>query len=426
MIPAPRRVDPHAGRRLRTRVTSIHLFLTTACNLRCAYCHQDRRSGTTMPWRTLRAVLDWAQEHAERPIQIIASGGEPLLALPLLRQAIEYASRRLEGDSPPEWVLQTNGELLDPAALEFLAEHGFAIHLSCDGIPAAQRFRDRGASSRLHDFLDSLSCGDPQPLGDRLTVLMTVIPETIEDLADSFSYLVEKSVSSISISPAFAPDGWSTERFDELGRQFEQIAERSLGHYRRTGGIPFIPFRTECARRPPPWYPVSMCGVTGGQTMAVDVDGSVYGCAMLVDGASAQASPWLRAELARLRIGHIDDTDLRTAMDAFVAKAHESEILANKRGKRSDAARCAICPAISECDLCPVSIGLVPGNDDPNRVPDFGCAFHLAAFRAKQQFRDSLGAICCRTESAERAALSESHSLLMTRTVARQPESPAS
>ena len=41
-----------------TDIRGLSVVLTAACNLRCAYCYQDRRSGWRMSWSTLRQAID--------------------------------------------------------------------------------------------------------------------------------------------------------------------------------------------------------------------------------------------------------------------------------------------------------------------------------------------------------------------------------
>jgi hypothetical protein len=38
-----------------------------------------------------------------------------------------------------------------------------------------------------------------------------------------------------------------------------------------------------------------------------------------------------------------------------------------------------------------MSIGNLPGNEDPDRVPDFSCAFHLVALKHRDLFWKHVG-----------------------------------
>ncbi len=58
------------------------------------------------------------------------------------------------------------------------------------------------------------------------------------------------------------------------------------------------------------------------------------------------------------------------------------------RGRREDPdlGRCCDCPYLPECTVCPVSIGRIPGDTDPDRVPDFLCAFNQVRVEHKRLF----------------------------------------
>jgi hypothetical protein len=56
--------------------------------------------------------------------------------------------------------------------------------------------------------------------------------------------------------------------------------------------------------------------------------------------------------------------------------------------KYSSYDRCAECRFAAECSICPTSIGHIPGNTDPRRVPDFGCAYNLVSLAYRERSPD--------------------------------------
>ena len=92
---------------------TVELMLTTGCNLRCRYCYQRRRAPRTMSPAVLdAAVRRLVASRYDRP-WLIFYGGEPLLAAPLVRRALErvrlWAPRRMR----PDVRILTNGTRLD-------------------------------------------------------------------------------------------------------------------------------------------------------------------------------------------------------------------------------------------------------------------------------------------------------------------------
>jgi MoaA/NifB/PqqE/SkfB family radical SAM enzyme len=76
----------------------MEAVLTTACNLSCAYCYQNRRSDYRMQWATLRASADLLIESAEPEVSLTFFGGEPLLEYPLIRRCVDYVKDRAPAD----------------------------------------------------------------------------------------------------------------------------------------------------------------------------------------------------------------------------------------------------------------------------------------------------------------------------------------
>jgi hypothetical protein len=93
-----------------------------------------------------------------------------------------------------------------------------------------------------------------------------------------------------------------------------------------------------------------------------------------------------------MRIGRLGSSDLSAALREFPAATERAEIFHRKQDKYSTYGRCADCDFLGECSVCPISIGHVPGNDDPDRVPDFACAFNLALGRQRRRFAEAIAA----------------------------------
>jgi sulfatase maturation enzyme AslB (radical SAM superfamily) len=241
------------------RIQSLHVQLTTECNLRCAYCYQRGmtrgavRGGTqgearsavrrgprdTIPWLTLRRALDWALQSGRRDLEIIFSGGEPLLAWPLIRRAVAHVEahagagghvhsrthsverthsnqrrqmdkRAHAGELPrsrrrPRFALLTNGLLLDDDKIAFLVQHAFSLQLSFDGIAALQDLRRRGSFEILDGLLRDLRVRHARYFRRHVSIAMTLVPDAVPSLAKSIGYFLRQGVRDIVITPTLTP-----------------------------------------------------------------------------------------------------------------------------------------------------------------------------------------------------------------------------
>lgn len=368
------------------RITTLELILTASCNLACGYCYQNAKQKKSMDVATLERALDLILGSREPRITILFIGGEALLELPLLRHGVEYVEARRERGRSVDYQISTNGLLLDAETARFLAKNRFRTQLSHDGVPAAQAVRGEGTHARLDALLERLRREEPYFFRYRFVVQNTVTGATVPYIADSFAYHLEKGVERIRISACdtFDPT-WSNDLVPELDRQFARVFELSLAHYRRTGKVPFEPFRRErrAARR---LLGRSMCGIGSGKTVTVDVDGSISGCVTFVESYQKFTSRFLRERLESIRLGRLDDGTLPRRLAMYPGAVDATELFDRKEEKYSSFGRCGECRHLADCFICPVSIGHIPGNQDPRRVPDFPCAFNLATMRNRERF----------------------------------------
>ena len=326
--------------------------------------------------------------------QVIFSGGEPLLEFPAIQAAVRY----LEEKSPPgrriRLGLSTNGILLNDNIADFLAQHDFETHLSFDGVPLAQDLRARSTFAVLDRLLDKIGTRNAEYFAHKLRVNMTLMPAAIVSLSESISYFLGKGVRELVVYPADLPDSaWSGKRTEELQDQFAAVFETCLRHFQQTGQVPLLLFR----RKPEEFLRRTggrlMCGALSGRNITVDVDGLAYGCPLAVESYRRVRSPVLRSRLARLKIGAVSDPQFGRTCIRFEALSRASEPLYRKETKHSCFGRCSECRFFDLCETCPLSAGCNPRNSDPDRVPDFPCAFHRIALAFRDGFPVGLGTL---------------------------------
>ncbi|WP_265946272.1 peptide-modifying radical SAM enzyme CbpB [Dechloromonas sp. A34] len=122
--------------RFGLKPSGVYLNPTERCNLNCTYCYlpdTQRSGGSHMPAVTLLASLGKLRDYFR---SVMPDGRKPRAifhgAEPLMNQAAVFEAIDAFGD---DFVfgLQTNGTLLDDAALDFLTSRNVSIGLSLDG-----------------------------------------------------------------------------------------------------------------------------------------------------------------------------------------------------------------------------------------------------------------------------------------------------
>jgi sulfatase maturation enzyme AslB (radical SAM superfamily) len=360
-----------------------------------------------MSWETLEPALDLVLRSQARDVTVRFIGGEPLLETPLMRRAVSYVRERSPPGRVVTYSISTNGLLLDDETVEFLARNAFETQLSFDGIPEAQDIRGRGTHRKLDALLDHLreSFGTFYRLN--LHIGVTLHSGNLRYLARSIEYFLAKGIRSISIGPLLSHDpGWRLDDIDELNRQFERIFDLSRAHLRRTGKVPLEVFKktgTQHDHHRPSGE--SMCGAPRGDGIAVDVDGQVTGCVTFAESYQRLPTEFLKSRLDSMRMGKVRDLEFRRRLALYPEAARAAGIFHDKASKHSSYRRCRDCEYLRDCTICPTSIGHLPGNSDPHRVPDLGCAYNLIAFKYRARFpRQSVDANPITGTSRKRSA----------------------
>jgi len=358
--------------------------VTSACNLKCAYCLQDRHPGRRMSEETARRVLDRLLHSRRRELAIGFYGGEPLLAFDLVRRTVEEAERRRPRGSRLLLSLSTNGLLLDAEKAAFLGAHGVETQVSFDGSRAAQELRAPGTFGVLSDRLEELRRLCPAFYEGRLEVAIIVTPDNLHTLAESVDLLLERRVPRITLGPVMGGSvKWERSREPEMDGQLRLVYRRCRSVYDRTGRVPVTLFR-RAPGRPLAKERGAMCGIGRGGSITVDVDGEVSACPLLVRSCQTFSGAGLRRWVEPLRIGQLDAPDLGGRLERFRAEVRRSPLFMQRERKRTTRRRCAECRYRASCRVCPVAIA--HAGKDPHLVPEFLCAFNRLSLKYRERF----------------------------------------
>ncbi|WP_303816593.1 radical SAM protein [Acidaminococcus timonensis] len=111
--------------------------VTTQCNFHCDYCSEGNQEPQFLSLELFKKLVDEIPEiiKANKEVEILWHGGEPLLwGLKRLDAAMNYAEKKLNGFHY-HFSMQSNGYLIDDAAIEILKRHHVRVGVSLDGYP---------------------------------------------------------------------------------------------------------------------------------------------------------------------------------------------------------------------------------------------------------------------------------------------------
>ena len=369
------------------RVSEVTVIATSSCNQRCSYCYVKGRPAASPPWSAVRAALDALLSSPVDHVQVGFTGGEPLLAQPLVTRAVNYVQTRRRPDQRVRYKLLTNGLLLDQRTLSWLERHAFHLQISADGTRNAQDYRSPGTFDALDRLIRTMKGDSPRYFRSQVSVAMTLTPETVAGLADSVGYLLDAGVNTIRLTPASGVPPSRDDVFPELDRQFARVYKRALAEFRRTGDVPVAAFRKRLPwrTRPPasPW----VCRAPLGASLVVDVDGQVSTC-LLATKSYAEARhlpPSLRKAADALRLSSPKDR-LGGPLRQVGGLAPSTQVFSSGTRRHSICGPCRQCQWSGECLVCPLMTTGVVGAKRSLRVPAFLCAFNRAMLKHRARF----------------------------------------
>ncbi|MFA5038964.1 MAG: radical SAM protein [Candidatus Omnitrophota bacterium] len=196
---------------------NIWLFVTGRCNLACDYCFfRGRDKQQTLSVRQIHSLLEALPRG--RSYDFVFSGGEPLLAWPLVKKSIALIQRLFPQS---DITLQTNMFFFDKKTLAVLRSCDAVIEPGLDGaFFANHRHRIGFELKNFSRCLRNISLAVKSRL--RMSPTMTVVPSETRSLFDNFSFLRRLGLKAVEVHPAFRA-GWNRRAAEEFLRQYRKI-----------------------------------------------------------------------------------------------------------------------------------------------------------------------------------------------------------
>jgi uncharacterized protein len=161
-------------------------------------------------------------------LSVIFFGGEPLLEIDLLERIVPYVrGKEKEAGKKVDFSLSTNGLLLSPKVVDFLAKKRIGCQVSIDG-PAGTHDRTRvlpngeGTYNAILPGVKRLISRRPGKVPARVTIAGGLI-----DLHETVNHLLDLGFGSVHVEPAIGSSGdleVTQEDVEEIKKQNESLA----------------------------------------------------------------------------------------------------------------------------------------------------------------------------------------------------------
>lgn len=225
---------------------------TAYCNMACSYCGQEHLKSSVRLHKIARRVEEVIADPATRHVRVTWFGGEPMLALGVIRELSERFLKATQAHGKSYSAsMPTNGSLLTERTLKVLRDCGIdSIEVTIDGPPEVhdRRRLKRNGSGSFHQITSALR--DHLPPGLNLTIRVNIDSENEDSVADLIQQLAEIPLKAgLALMPVhfWGNDVSDVEieirRFAALEAQWLRLAG-SLGF--PLGPIPNALKRTTC------------------------------------------------------------------------------------------------------------------------------------------------------------------------------------
>lgn len=185
----------------KENIVGITLMLVQGCNLACSYCFGDEGSycdSGKMSKETAFKAIDYLFEHSDADkVLITFFGGEPLLAVDLMKEIISYCKTK---DKNVGYSMTTNGTLLNDEVNKLIVENKISTIISIDGD------KEKNDKNRYHK--DGTGSYDQTVKNTKelrkeygLTSRATLTPGNL-DMVNTFNHLNGLGFKNIPMTPA--------------------------------------------------------------------------------------------------------------------------------------------------------------------------------------------------------------------------------
>ncbi|CDM69168.1 heme biosynthesis [Clostridium bornimense] len=308
-------------------IKAVCLNIIHDCNLRCKYCFADEGEyhghKGRMSLDVAKKAIDYVIKKSgpRRNIEIDLFGGEPLMALDVIKPLIAYArEEEKKYNKNIRFTMTTNGTLLNEETMKFLDKEMGNIILSIDGRKCVNdSVRVRADESGCYDnILPKIKEMVKNRDNSKQYYVRGTFTRNNTDFYEDVMHLANEGFDEISIEPVVLEDSHELslreedldtifKSYDDLYNEMRRRKEENDEEFK------FYHFNIDLQGGPCVYKRISGCGA-GYEYIAITPEGDIYPCHQFVGKEE-------------FKLGDIYDTD---KFDAKMSKEFKKAHIYNK------------------------------------------------------------------------------------------------
>jgi sulfatase maturation enzyme AslB (radical SAM superfamily) len=199
------------------------IISTWACNLNCTYC-KIRKTNSFISEKDLKKSVDLLLTSKDDELKFEFFGGEPLmLPFPVIKSAILYGREKArQAGKFIEFIMTTNGLLLNEEKIDFFREQKVSLIISLDGHEGSQN-KNRplvGGGDSYSLITRNLKFVFKKKINCFCYTVVT--PATVRDLRDNFKSLLRLGFKKVWLMTGCG-HYWRKSDLDALDRELRKI-----------------------------------------------------------------------------------------------------------------------------------------------------------------------------------------------------------
>ncbi len=282
-------IDPAMAVIKNAPIKALCLHVSHDCNLRCKYCFAatgDFGTGRLlMDVDTAKAAIDFviARSGQRRNIEVDFFGGEPLMAMDVVKETVAYArSREKESGKHFRFTITTNGVLLDDETIDYINQEMDNCVLSLDGRKEVNdHFRVTPNGRGSYDIILPKFKKLVEKRGDKDFYLRGTFTRENLDFSKDVLAIAEEGFRQISVEPVSADEhcdyALREEDLPAICAEYERLAEIMKDRH----DFNFFHFNVDLTQGPCVIKRIRGCGA-GCEYVAVTPEGDIYPCHQFV------------------------------------------------------------------------------------------------------------------------------------------------